>query len=119
GHRVYAAGGGPRAAWLSGVPVSRVRIGAFVVSALSAVVAAILLAGFAGLSANAGDGYEFQAIAAVVFGGAALSGGRGRISAALGGALALQVMFTLLNLLGFGKPLRDCVQGLMILAAAT
>ena len=118
GHRVFATGGGMRAAWLSGVDVQRVRLATFVLSAMSAVVAAVLLAGFAGLSANAGDGYEFQTIAAVVFGGAALGGGRGRVSAALGGALTLQVLFTLLNVLGFAKPLRDSVQGLTIIAAA-
>src|SRR6266498_1272315 len=54
GHMVFAAGGGPRAAALSGVPVRRVRLAAFVLSGLSAVVAAILLAGYAGLSADAG-----------------------------------------------------------------
>ena len=90
----------------------------FVLSALSAVGAAILLAGLTGLSADAGDGYEFQAIAAVVFGGAALGGGRGRVSAAIGGAVTLQVLFTLLNLLGLAKPLRDTVEGLTIVAAA-
>jgi len=118
GHRVYATGGGTRSAWLSGVHVRRVRVTAFVISGLSAVGAAVLLAGVAGLSANAGDGYEFQAIAATVFGGAALGGGRGRVSAAVGGALTLQLLFTLLNLLGFAKPLRDTVEGLTIIAAA-
>ena len=118
GHRVYATGGGPRTAWLSGVAVRRVRVGAFVISGLSAALAAVLLAGSAGLSADAGDGYEFQAIAAVIFGGAALGGGRGRIGAAFGGALTLQVLFTLLNVVGFAKPLRDTVEGLTIIAAA-
>jgi ribose transport system permease protein len=118
GHRVFATGGGPRTAWLSGVDIRRVRTATFVVSALAAVVAAILLAGFAGLSADAGDGYEFQTIAAVVFGGAALGGGRGRVSAALGGALTLALLFTLLNLFGFAKPLRDSVEGLTLIAAA-
>jgi ribose transport system permease protein len=118
GHRVFATGGGPRTAWLSGVDTRRVRTATFVISALSAVCAAILLAGFAGLSANAGEGYEFQAIAAVVFGGAALGGGKGRVSAALGGALTLSLLFTLLNVLGFAKPLRDSVEGLTLIAAA-
>ena len=118
GHRVFATGGGTRTAWLSGIHVRRVRVITFVMSALSAVGAAILLAGLTGLSADAGDGYEFQAIAAVVFGGAALGGGRGRVSAAIGGAVTLQVLFTLLNLLGFAKPLRDTVEGLTIVAAA-
>jgi ribose transport system permease protein len=117
GHQVFAAGGGPRAAQLSGVDVRRVRTMAFVISALSAVVAAILLAGYAGLSAEAGAGYEFQAITVVVLAGAVLGGGRGSTIPTLGGALALQALFTLLNLLGFAKPLRDSAEGLLIIAA--
>lgn len=117
GHQVFAAGGGERAAFLSGVAVRRVKISTFVISSLSAVVAAILLAGFAGLSAGAGTGYEFQAISAVVLGGAVLGGGRGSAGATLAGALTLQATFTLLNLLGLAKPLREAVQGLLIIGA--
>jgi ribose transport system permease protein len=117
GHQVVATGGGIRAAELSGVAVRRVRVTSFVLSGLLAAVSAILLAGFAGLSANAGQGYDFQSISAVVLGGAVLGGGRGGIGAALGGAFALQAMFTLLNLLGMAAPLRDTVQGLLIVAA--
>ncbi|OLB77706.1 MAG: hypothetical protein AUI14_15380 [Actinobacteria bacterium 13_2_20CM_2_71_6] len=76
GHQVFAVGGGVRAAMLSGVDVRRVRTTAFVVSAISAVIAAVLLAGFAGLSADAGAGYEFQAITTVVLAGAVLAAWR-------------------------------------------
>jgi len=117
GNQVYAVGGGTRAAHLSGVDVRRVRTGAFVISALSAAIAAILLAGFAGLSAEAGSGYEFQAITTVALGGAVLGGGRGSTIATIGGALTLQAVFTLLNLLGFAKPVRDSAEGLLIIAA--
>ena len=117
GHQVFAVGGGVRAAALSGVDVWRVRTTAFVLSALSAVFAAILLAGYAGLSANSGAGYEFQAITTVVLAGAVLGGGRGTTVATVGGALTLQALFTLLNLLGFAKPLRDSAEGLLIIAA--
>jgi ribose transport system permease protein len=117
GHQVLAVGGGVRAAVLSGVDVWRIRTAAFVISALSAVVAAILLAGFAGLSQDAGAGYEFQAITTVVLAGAVLGGGRGSTVATVGGALALQTLFTLLNLFGFAKPLRDSAEGLLIIAA--
>jgi ribose transport system permease protein len=117
GNQVYAVGGGTRAARLSGVDVRRVRTGAFVISALSAAIAAILLAGFAGLSAEAGSGYEFQAITTVALGGAVLGGGRGSTVATIGGALTLQAVFTLLNLLGVAKPVRDSAEGLLIIAA--
>jgi ribose transport system permease protein len=117
GRQVFAVGGGERAAMLSGVDVWRVRTTSFVISALSAVVAAILLAGYAGLSADAGAGYEFQAITTVVLAGAVLGGGRGGALATVGGALTLQALFTLLNLFGFAKPLRDTAEGLLIIAA--
>jgi ribose transport system permease protein len=117
GKQLFAAGGNPRAAALSGVDVPVVRTLAFVLSGISAVIAGILVGGFAGISQEAGAGYEFQAISAVVLGGAALGGGRGSMVAAMAGALALEALFTLLNLLGLPKPLRDAVQGLIIIGA--
>jgi ribose transport system permease protein len=117
GKQLFAAGGNPRAAALSGVDVPLVRTLAFVLSGISAVIAGILVGGFAGISQDAGSGYEFQAISAVVLGGAVLGGGRGSMVAAMAGALALEALFTLLNLLGLPKSLRDAVQGLIIIGA--
>lgn len=117
GKQLFAVGGNPRAAALSGVDVPLVRTLAFVLSGISAVIAGILVGGFAGISQEAGAGYEFQAISAVVLGGAALGGGRGAMVAAMAGALTLEALFTLLNLLGLPKPLRDAVQGLIIIGA--
>jgi ribose transport system permease protein len=117
GKQIFAAGGNPRAAALSGVDVPLVRTLAFILSGISAVIAGILVGGFAGISQDAGAGYEFQAISAVVLGGAALGGGRGSMVAAMAGALALEALFTLLNLLGLPAPLRDAVQGLIIIGA--
>ena len=117
GKQVFATGGNPRAAWLSGVDVPRVRTLAFVISALSAVIAGILLGGFTGVSPSAGDGYEFQAISAVVLGGAVLGGGRGAMIPALAGAMTLEALFTLLNLLGLPQPFRFSVQGAIIIIA--
>jgi ribose transport system permease protein len=117
GKQLFAAGGNPRAAALSGVDVPLVRTLAFVLSGISAVIAGILVGGFAGISQDAGAGYEFQAISAVVLGGAVLGGGRGSMVAAMAGALALEALFTLLNLLGLPKSLRDAVQGLIIIGA--
>jgi ribose transport system permease protein len=117
GKQVYATGGSPRAAWLSGVDVPRVRTLAFVISALSAVLAGILLGGFTGVSPGAGEGYEFQAISAVVLGGAVLGGGRGAMIPALAGAMTLEALFTLLNILGLPQPFRYSVQGAIIILA--
>ncbi|MFC6488597.1 ABC transporter permease, partial [Nitratireductor sp. GCM10026969] len=66
GRLVHAVGDNPRAAMLAGIPVTRVRVIAFVLSSLSAVTAGILLGGFAGVSTDVGRGYELQAITAAV-----------------------------------------------------
>ncbi len=117
GRQLLALGDNPRAARLSGVNASRIRIMAFIFSSVSAVIAGILIGGFAGVNIKAGAGMELQAISAAVLGGAVLLGGRGSMLAAMAGALALQLLFTLLNLLGLPKPLRDTVQGMIIIGA--
>jgi ribose transport system permease protein len=117
GRQLLALGDNPRASRLSGVNVNLMRISAFVICSMSAVLAGILVAGRGGVSIEAGTGLELQSIAAAVLGGTMLLGGRGSIPAAMTGALALEVLFTLLNLMGLPKPLRDAVQGLIIISA--
>ena len=117
GKQIFAAGGNARAAYFSGVDVFRIRTLAFVVSSLSAVIAGILLGGFSGVSPDAGAGDEFQAISAVILGGAVLGGGRGAVIPAMAGALTLEALFTLLNLLGLPNPIRDVFQGGIIILA--
>jgi ribose transport system permease protein len=117
GRQLLATGDNERAARLSGVRVNRVRILAFVLSGLLAAVAGILLAGFGGVSAQAGQGLEFDAITACVLGGVVLGGGRGSVVAAMAGALTLEALFTWLNLQGVSGALEDTVQGVIIIAA--
>lgn len=117
GRQLLAIGDNPLAARLSGVKVRRVRILAFVLSAVFAVVAGILVGGFGGVAVDTGEGLELQAISAAVLGGAMLLGGRGSVPAAIFGALTLEALFNLLNLLGLPKPVRDAVQGLIIIGA--
>jgi ribose transport system permease protein len=117
GRRLLALGDNEHAARLSGVRVENMRTFAFILSGLSAAVAGILLGGFAGVSAQVGQGMEFEAITAVVLGGVALGGGRGTVLAAMAGALTLEALFTLLNLQGVSGALEDTVQGVIIIAA--
>ena len=117
GRLTLIVGDNPRAAELAGVRVRTVRLAAFVISALTAVTAGILLGGFSGVSIDAGDGVELQSIAATVLGGAQLLGGRGSVPGVLAGSFTLTALFPLLNLLGLPKPLRDAVQGLILIAA--
>jgi ribose transport system permease protein len=117
GRRLLALGDNEHAARLSGVRVENMRTVAFILSGLSAAIAGILLGGFAGVSAQVGEGKEFEAITAVVLGGVALGGGRGTVLAAMAGALTLEALFTLLNLRGVSGALEDTVQGVIIIAA--
>ena len=117
GRQLIATGDNDRAARLSGVRVDRVRILAFVLSGTLAAVAGILLGGFAGVSAQVGQGLEFDAITACVLGGVVLGGGRGSVVAAMAGALTLEALFTWLNLQGISGALEDTVQGVIIIAA--
>ncbi|MEV4300328.1 ABC transporter permease [Microbispora rosea] len=117
GRTLIAIGDNDRAAALSGVRVTRVRLIAFTLSGVSAAVAGILLGGFAGVSAQVGQGLEFQAITAVVLGGVVLGGGRGTVIAAMAGAFTLEALFTLLNLYGVSGALKFTVQGVVLIAA--
>ncbi len=117
GKVLMAIGDNPRAAALSGARVARARTIAFVLSGLFAAIAAILLGGFGGVSFQVGAGLEFTAITAVVLGGVVLGGGRGSVTGAMLGALTLEILFTLLNLLGVSGALKSAVQGLIIIAA--
>jgi len=117
GRTLLAVGDNPVAASFSGVRVALVRTSAFVLSSLLATVAAILIGGYAGVTAQVGTGLEFVAITAVVLGGVALGGGKGYVTAAMGGALVLEALFTLFNQLGLPSTARPAVQGVIIIAA--
>ncbi len=117
GRLTLIIGDNPRAAELAGVRVRLVRITAFLVSALTAVTSGILLGGFAGPAQDVGDGYDLQAIAANVLGGTQLLGGKGSVAGVVAGSLTLTALFTVLNLIGLPKPLRDAVQGGILIAA--
>ena len=90
GRYLYAIGGNQTAARLSGVAVTRVKITAFMLCSLFAALAGLVHAAQLDQgSPNEAVGYELNAIAAVVIGGASLSGGRGTIPGAIAGALIL------------------------------
>lgn len=117
GRVLMATGDNSRAAELSGARTWRVRTLAFVGSGVAATVAAILIGGFAGVTAKVGDGLEFTAITAVVLGGVVLGGGRGTVLAAIAGAVTVEALFTLFNQLGLPATIRPTIQGLIIIAA--
>jgi ribose transport system permease protein len=74
GRQIKAVGDNPTAAGLSGIRVRRIRMIAFVVSSVFAIIAGVMVGGFGGVTTTAGDGLEMQSISAAVLGGAVLVG---------------------------------------------
>jgi rhamnose transport system permease protein len=118
GRAVYATGSDPEAARLAGIRPRGVVFGAFVAMGALAGLAALLNAvRFADVDPNAGAGLELQAIAAVVVGGTAISGGRGTLVGSLIGVALLGTVGPALVFLGIQPQWEKAIQGLIILLA--
>jgi ribose/xylose/arabinose/galactoside ABC-type transport system permease subunit len=116
GRRLYATGGNPRTAFLSGVNVDGIKIAAYSACSFFAGIAGLILVGYVGTADNwLGNGFELNAIAAVVIGGTAFEGGRGNQIGTIGGVLILTVLFNLVLMLQFDEEVRRIVKGLVIL----
>jgi ribose transport system permease protein len=101
GRYIFAIGGNEHAATLTGVPVRRIKVAVYMISALSAGIAGIIQTGWLGaVTTNIGTGMELQVIAAAVIGGANLAGGVGTAFGALIGAALIEVIRNSLGLLG-------------------
>ena len=115
GRRFQAAGTNPRAAWIAGVPVTRYTIVAYASAGLIYGLAGALLAAFLrNPNVDVGTPYLLAPIAAVVLGGAALSGGIASIPATIAGALILTQLDQLLRILGLSSALQYVVAGVAI-----
>ena len=119
GRHVYAIGSNERTARLSGINVERVKAMVYVLSGLLVAVTAVIQVARIGSMdyANAGSGYEMDAIAAVVVGGTSMSGGKGSILGTVLGMLIIAVMNNLLNLMGVPPFLREAFKGFIVIAA--
>jgi ribose/xylose/arabinose/galactoside ABC-type transport system permease subunit len=120
GRHIYALGGNPKAARLSGVFTNRVLMGAFALNGLCVGVAAVLFtARTSSGQPSTGLGYELDAIAAVVVGGSSLLGGVGSVFGTFVGALFMGCVNTLLQLKGYDPfvGIGMGAKGLIILAA--
>ncbi|MEX0153293.1 ABC transporter permease [Microbacterium sp. LMI1-1-1.1] len=118
GRSMYAVGGNAEAARLSGLPVKRIVVTVFALSGTFAALGGLLLAGrLDSVQPQLGVGYELDAIAAVVIGGASLAGGVGRISGTVIGALVLVVIRNGLNLLDVSSFWQQVVIGVVIALA--
>jgi ribose transport system permease protein len=118
GRRIYAVGGNELASRFSGIHVDRVKLSVFVISGLTAGIAALLALGYYG-SASSGDGqgYELNVIAAAVVGGASLSGGKGSALGALLGALIIQMISTGIVILNIDQNYSQIIIGAVVILA--
>jgi len=119
GRLLYAIGDNPVAARLSGARAWQVLIALYVVSALLAGIAGLLLSGLTNTaSVSLADSSVLPAVAAAVIGGTSIMGGRGGYGGAIVGALILTVLAALLTVLGLPEPMRQVVFGSIIVAVA-
>jgi ribose transport system permease protein len=116
GRSVLAIGQNPRAAWLAGIPVERIRCATYVLSgALGGICGALLAGYFRGSSLEIGDEYLLTSIALVVIGGTSVSGGRANVAGLWGAGLFLVLLLTMLNTFGVSAGIRFVVTGLVII----
>jgi ribose transport system permease protein len=118
GRHLYAVGGNEHAARLTGVPVDRVKLQAYIVSGFTASVSAILIVGWQGSAINAlGTSYELRVIASTVIGGANLMGGEGGPIGAVVGAALLEVIRNSLLMQGIDANWQGAFVGVFIVLA--
>ncbi|HEY7765682.1 MAG TPA: ABC transporter permease [Aestuariivirgaceae bacterium] len=118
GRHIYAIGGNPQAARVSGIDVNRVLILVYVISGFFAGLAGLLLAGRTDSGfPNAGIGAELDAIAAVIIGGASFFGGRGTVLGVLAGVVIIGLLRNGLNLLNVSVFWQQILIGVVIVLA--
>ncbi|TDO93950.1 monosaccharide ABC transporter membrane protein (CUT2 family) [Halanaerobium saccharolyticum] len=118
GRHIYAVGGNPEAARLSGIDTKKVLTWVYTISGIMAGMGGIVLMGRVNAAyPNAGLMYELDAIAAVIIGGASFLGGVGTIWGTLIGAMIIAVIRNGLNLLGVAASLQTVVLGIVIIVA--
>lgn len=116
GRQIYVMGGNEEAARFAGIPVASRRLLVYTISGLCAGVAALVLMSRLGTAdPTFGNGYELAAIAAVVVGGAPLTGGQGSILGAAAGVLIIQMITDILGLLNVNSFIQEIVTGLIVI----
>ena len=118
GRYIYAVGGNRNAAHVSGINTKRIICSVYILTGvLSALAGVIMTARVTSGVTSTGDGYETDAIAAVVIGGTSLAGGKGRLWGTIVGILIMQFLSTGLDMLGVNAYYQMLVKGFVVIGA--
>ena len=118
GRYLFAIGGNENASRLTGVPVKRIKLEAYIVSGVTAAIASVMIVGWQGSAINAlGTGYELRVIASTVIGGASLIGGEGGAFGAVMGAALIEVIRNSLLMAGVDSNWQGTFVGVFIVLA--
>jgi ribose transport system permease protein len=118
GRAIYSVGGNREAARLSGINIGLSLTMVYVISAVLSSLSGIILTSRLALgTALVGQGYELDAIAAVVIGGASMSGGTGTVTNTILGAFIIGFLNNILNLMGVAAYPQMIIKGVIIVAA--
>ncbi|WP_281725410.1 ABC transporter permease [Lachnoclostridium phocaeense] len=118
GRRIYALGGNPHAARLSGIKVKRLEVSVYVISGVFAAFAGVMLLGrLLYADPSAGNSYEMDAIAAAVIGGISMSGGKGRLANTVVGAIILATLTNGLQIMNVATYYQTVITGLVVIVA--
>lgn len=119
GQRLFLVGANARAALLSGLPIARVTVTAYMLAGLFGAIAGVALLARSGVSSTlSGRGLEFEVLAAIVLGGTTFEGGRGGVAGTVAGVLVLVIAFNLVNISGLPYQLQLVVMGAIIIFAS-
>ena len=120
GRRLYATGSNPVVARLSGIRTPRMTISTYILSAVTASIAGLLLLGYTATPfLSMGNPYLFTSIAAVAVGGTSILGGQGSYLGTVAGALVLTLLGALLPILHMSQAALPIIYGVVILVAVT
>ena len=120
GRSIYATGGNPVSAWLSGIKVRNILFSVYVISGFLASLAGVIMTSrVMSASLDSLKGLEMDSIAAVVIGGISLMGGKGTLVGVVLGVLILGVINNGMSVLGADPAFQGIVKGIIIIAAVT
>jgi ribose/xylose/arabinose/galactoside ABC-type transport system permease subunit len=118
GKYVYATGADDEIAWVVGIKTKKVRLLTFIISGVFCSIAGIILASrMGGSQAFTGSFYLFDAITAVILGGASLSGGKGSIGKTIAGVLVVGILANILVYTGYSWASQQFFKGLLLILA--